>query len=258
MVSATDFDPFRIVLGLVDDVDTLVRIGNVIGLRFDLALSDRDAYTGKTRMRALQPRIMAAHEALDDQARLVAAKVAATALCSIRPASADAVIEALRRVGWELRDGDLVAGTPEIREMFFPKGSPWDAFVVFRDIFAEAQAELTIVDAYCNGSIFDMLRSRDLTGLHVRILCSQNARAVAAEAKAFVLQHQGTTVDVRQAKDFHDRFVIVDGSTCIHVGASIKDAGKTAFMISRVEDRVNRDALLTAVNNSWDAAMALA
>ena len=61
----------------------------------------------------------------------------------------------------------------------------------------------------------------------------------------------------RQAKDFHDRFVVVDGNSCVHIGASINGAGKTAFMISKVEDQVNRDALLKQIEASWAGAVQL-
>ena len=34
----------------------------------------------------------------------------------------------------------------------------------------------------------------------------------------------------------HDRFLIIDEETAYHIGASIKDAGKKCFGISRIED----------------------
>jgi hypothetical protein len=69
-----------------------------------------------------------------------------------------------------------------------------------------------------------------------------------------VKQHSGWTIEVRQATDFHDRFVVVDDTSCIHIGASINGAGKTAFMISRVEDQANQKGLLAAIESSWQAA----
>lgn len=35
---------------------------------------------------------------------------------------------------------------------------------------------------------------------------------------------------------FHDRFLIIDEETAYHIGASMKDAGKKCFGISRIED----------------------
>jgi hypothetical protein len=159
--------------------------------------------------------------------------------------------EALARAGWELRETDFVVHSPETREAFFPKGSQWDAFVVLRDLFAEAKETVAIVDAYCGTKVFQMLEERSLDKLHVRILCSKYADAVAEGARAFTAQHGGVTVEVRKVHDFHDRFIVLDDNICVHLGASIKDAGKTAFMVSRIEDHRNRDAMLKQLDESW-------
>ena len=141
--------------------------------------------------------------------------------------------------------------------MFFPKGSPWDAHVAIRSVFNEAQRSIMIVDSYTDGTVFQMLVSRLLTGLRVCILCGTYGLAVAAEARTFMTQHSGVIVEVRQSRDFHDRFIIIDDQSCIHVGASIKDAGKTACMVSRVEDDKNRLAILNAILDSWSNATQL-
>ena len=50
---------------------------------------------------------------------------------------------------------------------------------------------------------------------------------------------------------------MLNDKICVHVGASIKDAGKTAFMVSRVEDESNRVALLKQAEETWTAATAV-
>jgi len=209
------------------------------------------------RIRALLPRIFAAYDELDDQARLAAANVALGNFGPAYPDTKARAIEALARAGWEVRGDELVVGSPDLREMFFPKGSPWDAHVVLRGTFNEAQTALTIVDPYTDSTVFQMLATRPLSGLTVRILCGTSGPAVAAEASRFMIQYPGVTVEVRQGKDFHDRFIVIDDQSCVHVGASIKDAGKTAFMVSRVEDRDNIQAILAAVRASWESAQKL-
>ncbi len=258
----SDLDPFRIVLSVLverNDSDVLLTAVMAAGLRFDQVLSGAEASTHKTRLRALVPRIINAYDVLGEQDRLTVARAVLTRLA--RAGGDDAlphVADALARVGWEVRDGELVVGTPDLREMFFPKGSQWDAFVVLKSIFAEATAELTVVDAYADHAVFEILVGRPIAGLKVQILCSKSAAEVAAEAKRFESQYPGGTVEVRRTKDFHDRFVVLDGKACIHVGASINHAGKTAFMISRLEDEVNRSALLAAVAAAWAAGTPIA
>jgi hypothetical protein len=255
-----NLDPFRVIVGVLatrGDSDLLAGVATAAGLRVDLRMSERQDASHKTRIRALLPRIFAAYDELDDQARLAAANVALGNFGPAYPDTKARAVDALARAGWEVRGDALVVGSPDLREMFFPKGSPWDAHVALRETFNQAQTVLIIVDPYTDGTVFQMLVTRPLSGLTVRILCGDSGPAVAAEARRFVNQHRGVTVEVRQGKDFHDRFIVIDDQSCVHVGASIKDAGKTAFMVSRVEDQDNLRAILAAIQGSWESARQL-
>ena len=126
-------------------------------------------------------------------------------------------------------------------------------------MFQQATRSITIVDAYADGTIFRLLAPPAQGALRVEILCSRYGMAVAAEAKRFVAQFPTVAIEVRSStREFHDRFIIVDQRDCVHVGASIKDAGSTAFMISKVEDEANRLALLTSVNAAWGGSTVVA
>ncbi len=244
-------DPFRTLIGVLEErgnSDKLRAAANSAGLVIDSSLSEKDAYSHTTRIRALVPRILKAYDLLDENDQL---SVARTVLVSTHDAG---IVAALERLGWSIQDGDLVVKTAEVREVFFPKGSPWDAHLVLQELFAEAARELTIVDAYADKTIFQMLSGRSVAGLMVRILCSKCAPAVAAEAGRFAAQYSGVTIETRQSRDFHDRFIVIDRSACIHVGSSLKDAGRTACLISRVEDDRTRTALLKALAEAWDQA----
>ena len=245
-----DRDPFRIVIGLIDNSDTLLSATLAAGLQFEAGLSDTDAVSHRTRVRALVPRILAAYDALEDDSHLTVALATVEALRGSGFDMAAAAI-ALDRAGWELHDAGFVVRSPETREMFFPKGSPWDAFVVLRDLFAEAKGSIFIVDPYCTTSVFHMLEERPLNEFNVQILCSKHANAVAEGSRAFVGQHPHVTVEVRTNRDFHDRFIVLDRTVCVHLGASIKDAGKKACMVSRIEDPGNREAMLRQIDESW-------
>lgn len=222
------------------------------GLTFDAELTGAEAYSNKTRIRVLKPRVLAAYDALEGDARLAVALAAVEAL---RHSDVDmaAVAQRLRTAGWELRETGFVVLSPDTREVFFPKGSPWGAFVVLRDLFTKARQSITIVDAYCDKTVFQLLKGRSMDALSLQVLCGQHAQAVAAEARVFMKQYPNVTVQVRTTTDFHDRFVVLDGTVCVHVGASIKDAGKRACMVSIIEDVGNRDAMLRQLNESWDA-----
>lgn len=44
-------------------------------------------------------------------------------------------------------------------------------------------------------------------------------------------------LSVKTTTDFHDRFLILDKIEVYHIGASIKDAGKKSFGITKIEDK---------------------
>lgn len=248
-----DRDPFRVIVGMIDNSDVLLNAALSGGLSFDAELTDAEAYSHTTRIRALRPRVLAAYDVLESADRV---RIALAAVEELRRSGFDmaAVAQRIRAAGWELRETGFVVLSPETREVFFPQGSPWDAFVVLRDLLREARESITIVDAYCDTTVFQLLQRRKLDDvLSLRVLCGQYAQAVAAEAETFIKQFPKVTVHVRTTADFHDRFIVLDENVCVHVGASIKDAGNRACMVSRIEDVVNRDAMLSQVNKSWEA-----
>lgn len=47
---------------------------------------------------------------------------------------------------------------------------------------------------------------------------------------------QYPVLEVKHTAAFHDRFLVVDGLYAYYIGASIKNAGKKCFGISKMED----------------------
>lgn len=48
--------------------------------------------------------------------------------------------------------------------------------------------------------------------------------------------------------------IVIDDTSCWHVGCSIKDAGNRAFMLSAIEDTRNAKALLNILRRTWAGA----
>jgi hypothetical protein len=67
------------------------------------------------------------------------------------------------------------------------------------------------------------------------VLTSKPSADFAFEGGKYVKQHGGT-LEIRTAKDFHDRFIIVDDKEGYLLGASIKDAGAKGFVIVPLKD----------------------
>jgi len=91
----TALDPFRALIGVLErrgNSDTLRAAANSAGLVFDPSLSNRDAYSHTTRIRALVPRILAAYDSLEEQDQL---SVARAVLVSTHDAEITATLQKL-------------------------------------------------------------------------------------------------------------------------------------------------------------------
>jgi hypothetical protein len=258
-----EFDPFQVVVSFAseaDNADWFIETFSGIGLKFDICLVGDDNFSHGNRIRALRPRVLEAYDSLSPEAKLAAANaVIGRFLARIQRVQqvphfhgfSERMLGVFQKIGWGFQDDRLVTLEPQIREMFFPKDSQWDAFVVIRGIIEKAKSELMVVDPFCDREIFAILQSSTERPKLVRLLCRNKPDDLKAEAKKFCEQHSEMRIEVRTSSDFHDRFLVVDQATCIHIGASINHAGSRAFMISAVEDKSNRDALIKVVSEAW-------
>ena len=70
--------------------------------------------------------------------------------------------------------------------------------------------------------------------MDVTIWTHPRAGLTQRDVDTFNAQYPQLTVEHTTA--FHDRFLILDGAECYLVGASVKDAGRKGFAITRIED----------------------
>ncbi|MGH9633032.1 MAG: hypothetical protein ACRD7E_32415, partial [Bryobacteraceae bacterium] len=76
------------------------------------------------------------------------------------------------------------------------------------------------MDAYIGSTIFVTLRFASGTPPAVEVLTTEKALKsdFELEAKAFSQQFLGVQLEVRTTPEFHDRFIVIDGSEYYHVG----------------------------------------
>jgi hypothetical protein len=249
----SELDPWRVIRSFLSkarsyDVPDIV---DGSGLLVDWRISLREDYSHGTRWAAYRPRIDAAYEALasdDDRLRvtfLVARELA-------RRGIAKGLDQALRDIGWSLQGDRLVPERGEVRELFFPERSQHDAYVEIRSILNDAKTSILIVDPYVDTSILTLLSACASPGMKLQILSARLPKDFELEAKKWATQH-GAAIEIRTTKEFHDRFILVDGTDCWHIGCSIKDAGNKAFMLSKVEDPGNQEGVIRSILKAWDS-----
>ena len=111
----------------------------------------------------------------------------------------------------------------ESEQKIFVDGQIYDAFSLITSIIRKAQKEIILIDGYVDVDTLNMLAKKN-AGVDVKIYTYANAQLTEKDAAKFNAQYP--TLTVKKTQVFHVRFIILDGGTAYHIGASIKDAGK--------------------------------
>ncbi|MCR4648877.1 MAG: ORF6N domain-containing protein [Lachnospiraceae bacterium] len=123
----------------------------------------------------------------------------------------------------------------ESEQKIFFDGQIYDAFSLITSIIQKAQNEIILIDGYVDVDTLNILAKKNV-GVDVKIYTYANARLTNRDSANFNAQYP--TLTMKKTQVFHDRFIILDGKTAYHIGASIKDAGKKCFGISLIDDPV--------------------
>jgi hypothetical protein len=65
------------------------------------------------------------------------------------------------------------------------------------------------------------------------------------------LKQKRPNIEAKKNPDFHDRFLIIDGSEVWQLGASINGTGKKAFMVNKVVDQDEVSRVLSDYDKWW-------
>jgi len=248
--------PWPIILAMLQELpsDDVCRIIDSSGIQVNWGLTTRQAATHRTRKREYFPRIQNAYEELSEDNKLSATWLVVEQIRRMDEDLSSELDTRLSSIGWEIGTDGLTTHDVELREMFFPTGRQYDAYVEIRGIIQKAAEAVLIVDPYIDSTVFQLLSSNSSAHLKVRLLSWSLPSDFELEASKFISQHSHFELEIRRTREFHDRFIICDDRHCFHIGASIKDAGKRAFMISKLEDPSNIQALLEQLQDSWGNA----
>jgi len=119
------------------------------------------------------------------------------------------------------------------KQKLFFAGQVYDAFELLVSIVQKAEREIVLIDGYVDTSTLNILaKKRD--GVDVTVWTHPRTGLTQHDIAAFNAQYPQLGIEYTSA--FHDRFIVLDGTEGYFVGASLKDAGKKAFAISRIED----------------------
>ena len=121
----------------------------------------------------------------------------------------------------------------ETHQKIFFDGQIYDAFSLLIELIQKAEQEIILIDGYVDVSTLNLLAKKQ-SGVAVTVYTFTKTKLTAQDVAAFNAQYP--KLAVKHTNTFHDRFLILDGKTVYHIGASLKDAGKKCFGITLMDD----------------------
>jgi hypothetical protein len=118
------------------------------------------------------------------------------------------------------------------KQGIFFDGQIFDAYKFVSDLFRSAKKSIVIIDNYIDDTVLIHLTKRG-ANVKVTILTKVISNQLALDVKKYNEQHP--VIEIKEFKNAHDRFIIIDGNTVYHFGASLKDLGKKWFGFSKME-----------------------
>ena len=170
------------------------------------------------------------------------------ALASVAPLLARIEATDRRQIADQLRNDANQAKNEErfklildaMRDKTFPPqkvffdGQIYDAFDQMKKFVRMAKAELIVIDPYFDDSVLPLIAQKR-PGVSVLVVKNHRKNLLhAVDVAKFNAQH-GNTLTVKESANFHDRFLIIDKSVLIHVGASLNFLGKRCFAFASLD-----------------------
>ena len=129
------------------------------------------------------------------------------------------------------------------QKVFF-EGQVYDAFELLVSLVQRAKREIVLVDGYVDTGTLNILSKKELS---VAVTVWTHPKTNLTEGDVATFNAQYPTLMVKHTTSFHDRFLILDGTDGYLVGASLKDAGKKSFAITKLEDSSIVESIVAAL-----------
>ena len=113
----------------------------------------------------------------------------------------------------------------------FFDGQTYDAYVFVNDLLKSVKSEVVLIDNYIDDTVFTFFSK--YPELNIKIYTQTISKQLRLDYQKYTSQYQN--IELREFKNAHDRFMILDNKEVYHIGASLKDLGKKWFAFSKFE-----------------------
>ncbi len=122
---------------------------------------------------------------------------------------------------------DLQMETGSFTNVAFSQGMHFDYFDEVRKVIELAKQDLLFIDPYLDAEFVSRYLPHVTTGVTIHLLTREKLKTLLPAVEAFT-QQEKVSIEVRSARNFHDRYVFVDKNECYQSGASFKDGAKSS------------------------------
>ncbi|MBI4980980.1 ORF6N domain-containing protein [Candidatus Woesearchaeota archaeon] len=114
----------------------------------------------------------------------------------------------------------------------FFEGQIFDAYTFVSDIIRTAKSSIILIDNYIDDSVLTLFskRNKDVTAT---IFTKEISKQLSLDLVKYNSQYP--PIEIKEFKQSHDRFLIIDNVKVYHFGASLKDLGKKLFGFSKFD-----------------------
>lgn len=114
----------------------------------------------------------------------------------------------------------------------FFDGQVFDAHKFFLDIIRTANNSIVLIDNYIDDSVLTLFNKRK-KNVEVIIFTKEISNELLLDLKKYNSQY--SPIEIKEFKQSHDRFMIIDNREVYHFGASLKDLGEKWFAFSKFD-----------------------
>ncbi|MBO4619547.1 MAG: virulence RhuM family protein [Victivallales bacterium] len=125
----------------------------------------------------------------------------------------------------------LKTALPPVEGVLF-EGQICDAYATAMKLIKSAKESLVLIDNYIDESVLTMLGAR-AEGVSATIYTRKYNAKLRLDVQKYNAQYP--PIAIKPIHGVHDRFLLIDNAITYHIGASLKDLGKSLFAFSRLE-----------------------
>ena len=121
--------------------------------------------------------------------------------------------------------------TLKAKQGIFYDGQIFDAYVFVNDLLKLAVDEVVLIDNYIDETVLVLFSK--YSNIKIKIYTQNISKQLKLDFEKYSKQYKN--IELKEFKNSHDRFLIIDKKELFHMGASLKDLGKKWFAFSKFE-----------------------